>query len=49
VKRDDSASDAGPPIGRAGTPDAIALAIAFLFAEQAGYISGSLNDIDSSI
>ena len=34
------------PIGRAGTPDEIAAAIAFLASESASYITGQLLIID---
>ena len=49
MKRDDNASVAGLPIGHARTREEIALAIAFLFAGQAGYISESLIAVDGAI
>ena len=37
------------PLGRAGTPDDIAAACAFLCSEQAGYITGQLIGVNGGM
>jgi 3-oxoacyl-(acyl-carrier-protein) reductase len=37
------------PSGRAGTPDAVAAAVAFLASEQAGYITGEVLPVDGGM
>jgi len=37
------------PLGRAGTPQEVAAAIAFLASEEAGYMTGSVIDVNGGI
>ena len=37
---------AGVPLGRIGTPEEIAAAVCFLVSEAAGYITGSVIDVN---
>ena len=37
------------PLGRAGTPQEVAAAIAFLASEEAGYVSGAVVDVNGGI
>ena len=40
---------AGVPLGRAGTPEDVAHAVAFLASEQAAYITGQVLAVDGGM